>query len=465
MENEAQKHNRAGRMLDDLMAEGLESSGSSGHAQPQGPILPRMRMVMVPQAAPVSVTRKKSPAPGQELKPVSQLLPEILKEVDEAKRQASRAVFEKARQAAIEAAAAPTPALPETPAQAEGRQGKGISRIRRRYALIFNKDSSQVFRPRRAAVVHDAFEDKAIYRSRGEEKPLRVSESWWESPKLTTFAFLAPPLIAFLLFSWLPMARGFLLSLQKVSLIGQSSFVGFDNYARAFNDPQFWATLGHAALFCGLSLVCGFWLPIALAIYLNELKRGQGLLRFAFFLPFLTPTVPAVILWRWIFDQGYGLVNSVLAGLGFSDPHVPWLNQPLLAMLSVVLVFLWKNTGWNSLIYLTGLREVSEELYEAAELDGAPVWRRIFHISLPSLRSTMGVLFLMQVINSFQIFTEVYLLTSGGPMASTEVIATYMYKKSFLYLDIGYASALAVILFLALISLTQARLRSMERED
>jgi multiple sugar transport system permease protein len=241
--------------------------------------------------------------------------------------------------------------------------------------------------------------------------------------------------------------------------------VGLANYSRALGDPQVWATFGHAFFFCALSLALGFWLPVALALYANEIRRGQTFIKLAFILPFLTPAVPAVVLWRWILDQGYGLLNSLIGLLPFvDDPHIPWLNEPFLAMLSVVIVFLWKNTGWNALIYMTALREVPEELYETAELDGAPLWTRIRHVSLPFLRSTMGFLLLMQVISTLQIFTEVFLLTGGGPMNSTEMIATYMYKKSFLYLDIGYAAALGVMLFAVLLSFTALRLRKLEEE-
>jgi multiple sugar transport system permease protein len=367
-----------------------------------------------------------------------------------------------AAQALASAAGVPAPAAGEL--EPALRQAKGMSRVRRRFSLVYGKPHATVMRPKRSETIQAGLDDKVIYQVTKEETPLRVIQSWWEKPGFTTFAFLAPAIAAFLLFAWLPMARGFLLSFQKVSLVGESSFVGADNYVRAFNDPLFWATFGHALLFCGLSLGLGFWLPVALAITMNELKRFQGWLRFAFFLPFLTPTVPAVILWRWILDQGYGVLNSVLAMLGLPDPHIPWLNQPMLAMLSVVIVFLWKNTGWNALIYLTALREVPEELYEAAELDGASVRTRVRHVSFPALRTTMGVLLIMQVINSFQIFTEVYLLTQGGPMASTEVIATYLYKKSFLYLDIGYASALAVMLFVVLLSFTSLRMKTIEQE-
>ncbi len=453
---------RASRMMDELIGEGL---GGQVTPAPKGPVLPRMRLVVGAQVAPVLVTKRKSVlAPG---KAAIEMLPQILKEVDEARRVAAAAAETKAAlESAVEtlgtSQASGATFLPKD-SSGDVAVGRGMSRVRRRFNLIFGKWPSTLSRPHKEKALHAEFEDKAIYRS-GDEKPLRVPDSIWQKPGIMAWAFLLPALLAFAFFVWAPMIKGLILSFQNVSLTGESSWVGGANYARAFSDPQFWATFGHAFIFCALSLGIGFFLPVALAIYMNELRRGQGILRLAFFLPFLTPAVPAVILWKWILDQGYGVANSVLYFLGLNDPHVPWLNHPGLAMLSVTMVFLWKNTGWNALIYLASLREVPEELYEASEIDGAPVWRRIWHISLPSLRTTMGVLFLMQVINSFQIFTEVYLLTGGGPMASTEVVATYLYKKSFLYLDIGYASALAVILFMVLASFTGVRARAIRRE-
>jgi multiple sugar transport system permease protein len=345
-------------------------------------------------------------------------------------------------------------------------QPKAWSRRALQFQRSFGKRHERIrHRALRERSADEALNDKAIYTVRGEETALRVPEHFYEKQGWAAWAFLLPALAAFLLFSWAPLVRGFMLSFEQINLGGPAHWVGFDNYVRAASDPQVWATLGHALLFCGLSVALGFWVPIALALYANEMRRGQGLLKLVFFLPFLTPSVPAVVLWRWILDQGYGLVNSVASLLPFvKDPHIPWLNQPALAMLSVVIVFLWKNTGWNALIYLTAVKDVPEELYETAELDGAPMWMRIRHVSLPYLRGTMRFLLLMQVIATFQVFTEVYLLTAGGPMNSTEMIATYMYKKSFLYLDIGYASALAVVLFMALLSFTSLRLKAMEEE-
>jgi multiple sugar transport system permease protein len=456
----ADDESRAHKLYDELLQDAAGTAPEPA-PRPGAPVLPRLRLTTPGAKAPLTIKRKHAAAAP----PVSaaQLLPEILRQVDEARRAQAEA---RAKAAAQPKAAAPeeTPRAP-APSSAPFKPLLN-SRVAWRYALVFGKRIERVWKGRFRDLAQDDLADKAIYSSRGDEAPLHVPDHLWSRPGFAAWAFLLPALAAFLLFSWLPLLRGVLTSFQSVNLVGGAQWVGLANYTRALADPQVWATFGNALLFCGLALALGFWLPIALALYGNELRRGQWLLKLVFFLPFLTPAVPAVVLWRWILDQGYGLLNSLYSLLPFvSDPHIPWLNHPFLAMLSVVMVFLWKNTGWNALIYMTALREVPEELYETAELDGAPLWQRIRHVSLPYLRTTMGFLILMQVISTLQIFTEVYLLTGGGPMNSTEMIATYMYKKSFLYLDIGYAAALGVMLFAALLSFTALRLRRLEEES
>jgi multiple sugar transport system permease protein len=446
-----QDPSRAKKLFDEMLA---EEAGPAAPGAGALPVLPRMRLSPPSSAAPLSIKRKSAGA-GAPLPAASDLLPEILKQVDEARR--ARPLARVAAPPSLpKAAAEPAPAAPTI---------KAWSRRALHFQRSFGKKLERVWHKSQREMAVDSLQDKAIYTVRGGETALRVPEHFYEKPGWAAWAFLLPALAAFLLFSWAPLVRGFILSFQQITLGGRGHWVGLDNYVRAAGDPQVLATLTHALFFCGLSLALGFWLPIALALYTNELRRGQGLLKLIFFLPFLTPSVPAVVLWRWILDQGYGLLNSVVALLPFvKDPHVPWLNEPILAMFSVVIVFLWKNTGWNALIYLTAVKDVPEELYETAELDGAPLWTRVRHVSLPYLRGTMRFLLLMQVIATLQVFTEVYLLTAGGPMNSTEMIATYMYKKSFLYLDIGYASALAVVLFMALLSFTSLRLKAMEEE-
>jgi multiple sugar transport system permease protein len=446
---------RVSRIYDEMIKE--EDAPAAGMA---APVLPRLRLTMPSSKAPLSI-RHKAPSAGAPLPAAAQLIPEILKQVDAARRAqaASRAKARNAASAAPAPSAAPAAAEPAAPAPAT--QALQNSRVAWRYALVFGKRIDRVWRGHQRS--EDAsLDSRAIFSPDTAHHP--VPSRVWDRPGWTAWAFLLPALAVFLLFNWLPLLRGLAASFQQVSLVGESHWVGLDNYARAAGDPQVWATFGHALLLCALSLALGFWLPVALAIYTNELRRGQSLLRTVLFLPFLTPAVPAALLWRWILDQGWGLLNSLLSLGPWGPVHIPWLNQPLLAMLSVVMVFLWKNTGWNAMIYLAALKEVPEELYETAELDGASVWTRVRQVSLPALKPTLRFLLVMQVIGALQIFTEVYLLTGGGPMNSTEMVATYMYKRSFLYLDIGYAAALGVMLFTALLGFSAARLRALEEE-
>ena len=423
------------------------------------PVLPRLRLTLPSSKAPLSIKRKASPL-APELPAAAKLIPEILRQVDEARQAQARARARPPAAGSLEGAASPTAPAVQPPAAAA--PGPRNSRVAWRYALVYGRRIERVWRGRQR--LDDGVGEGRVIYVQGAETRLRVPEHFWEKPGWTAWTFLLPALVVFLLFNWLPLLRGLLSSFQQVSLTGPSRWVGLDHYMRAVSDPQVWATFGHAALFCGLSLALGFWIPVALAIYTNEMRRGQGLLKLVFFLPFLTPTVPSTLLWRWILDQGWGLLNSMLSLGPWGPVHIPWLNQPLLAMLSVVLVFLWKNTGWNALIYLAALKEIPVELYETAEMDGAPLLTRVRQVSLPFLRSTMRFLLVMQVIATLQIFTEVYLLTGGGPMNSTEMVATYMYKRSFLYLDIGYAAALGVLLFIALLGFSAARLKALEEE-
>lgn len=276
--------------------------------------------------------------------------------------------------------------------------------------------------------------------------------------------FLLPAFVAFSLFSWYPMLKGLMISFFDYHPTGVSVFVGAANYVRAFQDEMFWRTLLHAGGFCVLVLALGFWLPILLSIFIHELRLGRGMLKFFFFLPFLMPTVPASILWKWIMDQGFGLLNAVLAFLSLPNPHIGWLTDPRLALISIALVYIWKNTGWAILIYSAALTNIDETLYEEAEIDGATVADKLGHVTLPALRTVIAVMFIITVINTLQLFTEIYIMTNGGPVNSTEVIATYIYRQAFFYMDIGYATALSMLLLFMLLIITLFRLRRLEPE-
>jgi|GEM_PF-49058 len=363
---------------------------------------------------------------------------------------------------AVPAAPAPAPAAPaRTPLPSHEEL------LRRRAAARWEHPKRKAKRPKLAIpvapVVYPPLKQDAVDQYLGQKRREQASLRLSRVSRAGLF-FLVPAFIAFSLFSWYPMFKGLALSFLDYHPTGVSTFIGFANYARAFQDAMFWRTLMHAGGFCLLALLLGFWLPILLAIFIDELRFGKRFLKFAFFLPFLMPTVPAAILWKWLLDQGYGLVNSIAALVGMSNPHIGWLNSPKLALLSIVMLYLWKNTGWALLIYSAGLANIDETFYEEAEIDGASIWQKITRITLPSLRGVIGVMLIITIINTLQLFTEVYIMTSGGPMGSTEMIATYIYKQAFFYMDIGYASALSMLLLLMLLGITTFRLRRLEPE-
>jgi len=312
------------------------------------------------------------------------------------------------------------------------RVDSGKVRDRRKVASIFDKPIEP---------------DKAIKKGKAAWHPLGYrAQAFW---------FLFPALLLFALFYLYPTVQGFLMSLTHYSPLGDSRSVGWENYQRALSDDLFWQTVSNAVSFTLLSLALGLWPPILLAILLNEIGPGRGLFKVLYLLPFVIPAIPAANLWKWIFDGGFGVLNSLLAGLGIPTMH--WLSDPRTALVAIVVMFVWKNTGWFLLIYYASLQNLPEEQYEAAELDGAGVMKKVFHVTLPHLAPVVWILSIIQVLTAFQIFTEVFVMTDGGPMHATEVIGTYIYKTAFGAMDLGYASAMACLMFAFLFAFTVAR--------
>ena len=288
------------------------------------------------------------------------------------------------------------------------------------------------------------------------DKPIQPGKGVWHplSYRAQAFWYLFPAFVFFALFYLYPMIEGFRISLTHYSPLGNSVAVGWSNYSRALSDNLFWQTVFNAGYFTLFSLVLGIWPPILLAILLNEISMGKGLFKVLYLLPFVIPTVPAANLWKWIFDDGFGVLNSILQAC--SLPPVGWLTSTW-ALLSIVLMFVWKNTGWFMLIYYAALQNLPEEQYEAAELDGAGTLKKVFNVTLPHLRPVVWILSIIQVLTAFQIFTEVYVMTNGGPMHYTEVIGTYIYKTAFGSMDLGYASSMAMLMFAFLFVFTMIR--------
>ena len=265
---------------------------------------------------------------------------------------------------------------------------------------------------------------------------------------LTAYGFLCAALVCFALFSWYPIIRGVLLSFQQVNFVTEPVWVGWQNFATLFADPLFGLAWRNTLVFTGMALVIGFAIPFAVALVLNELRHAKAYFRMVVYLPVMLPPVVVAILWKWFYDPGPGLFNSLLRTVGL--PGLAWLNSADTAMLSLVLVATWSAMGSATLIYLAALATIPGELYEAAELDGANLWQRLRHVTIPQTRFVLLVMMLMQIVATMQVFTEPYVMTGGGPEDATVTVLLLLYRYAFTYNDFGTASAMSLLLFVFL---------------
>jgi multiple sugar transport system permease protein len=263
--------------------------------------------------------------------------------------------------------------------------------------------------------------------------------------------FLLPALILFAFFVWYPIVYGFVLSLQDNSLFGGSgSWVGWRNFQRVVSDPTFVTAWGNTLKYALYGLLFGYAIPVLLALAINEVRYGKAYFRLAFYLPVIIPPIVTVFLWGYMYTPDGGLLNGLLSLVHIGKQT--WLQSPNTALPSLVVVTTWANAGGTMLIYLAALQGIPADLYEAAELDGASIVRRIWHVALPQIRSVMLIMLILQIIATMQIFIEPFALTNGGPVNATTTIVLLIYNYAFLNVDLGAASALGVILFLVLVA-------------
>jgi multiple sugar transport system permease protein len=278
---------------------------------------------------------------------------------------------------------------------------------------------------------------------------------------LKGLAFISPWLGGFLAFTALPVAMSAWYSLCDVSLIHQPPvYVGAQNYVALAHDPVFWKTLENSFYYAALSLPAGLILALALALLLNANVPGQAIYRTILFLPSLVPTVAAAVLWVWLYERRLGLINYLLSKLGLSGPG--WLTDVHWAMPALVIVSLW-SCGNTVIIYLAGLQDVPRELYEAAHLDGAGPWRRLWNVTLPMLSPVIFFNLIMAIIGIFQIFGTPFVMTGGEPERSTYFYTMYLYDQAFTFLRLGVASAMAWIQLLIILALTALAFWSSKR--
>ncbi len=275
---------------------------------------------------------------------------------------------------------------------------------------------------------------------------------------LVGWAFILPLLIVYVIFLLWPILLGLRMSLFNWSLVGSGTneFLGFGNYAEALRDPDFWSSLWNTIVFTVISTPILVILSLALALMVNSVsRRVQWIYRLAFFAPYTLSVTIMTLMWSWMFEPGFGLLNGVLTSLGL--PGVNWLTQPGVAMLSIVLVTIWWTLGFNFLLYLAGLQQISKEMYEASALDGANWWSQIRHVTIPLLNRQTLLILVLQVIASLQLFGQTYLLTGGGPNFSTRPVIEFIYDSGFTNFRVGFASATSYLFFILilLISLSQ----------
>jgi multiple sugar transport system permease protein len=265
---------------------------------------------------------------------------------------------------------------------------------------------------------------------------------------LLAYAFMAGGIICFALFSWYPLVRGIILSFQQVNFVSDPVWVGLDNFKTLFADPLFLTAWKNTLYFTGLALIFGFVLPFFIAILLNEFRHFSGFFRVLVYLPVMLPPIVSVLLWRYFYDPGSGLFNTLLRDVGL--PESQWTQSPRVAMISLVLVSTWTNLGGATLIYLAALQGIPGELYEAAELDGASIWQRLRFVTFPQMRFIMLVLLLLQIIATMQVFIEPFALTgTSNPDTVTVLVLIYRYAFT-VNNDFGLAAAMSVLLFVVL---------------
>jgi len=269
----------------------------------------------------------------------------------------------------------------------------------------------------------------------------------------TALLALLPSFVIFCVFTLYPVFHSLYLSFFNVSLISSSrSFVGWNNYAALIKNPTFQKAVLNTVIYTLGVVPVGIMLSLFAAVLLNNKLKFRGLFRTAFFTPVVTSMVAVAIVWSWMLEPNYGLINSLLSKIGIAGPG--WLTDPKWALPSVILLSIWKNLGYNMVIFLAGLQDIPRDIYESADIDGATPVQKFIYITLPLLRGPLGFAAIVSVIKSMQVFGQIYVMTGGGPANSTMVIVYYLYQQAFEFYRLGYASAVAWVLFAVIFVLT-----------
>ncbi|MBI4899916.1 MAG: sugar ABC transporter permease [Actinobacteria bacterium] len=276
---------------------------------------------------------------------------------------------------------------------------------------------------------------------------------------LPGYVFVAPGFLAYGLVVLWPALQALVMSFQQYKLRKglASPFIGWANYARAIQDPVVLRSFANSAFYVLVTVPPQLIIGLVLAILLDKAMPARTFFRVLFYLPVITSWVVVSLLFKWLFATDDGVFNWILTSIGLVSHNVDWLGQRWTAMLAVSLLGIWKGVGWSMLILLASLAGVSEDLHEAAAIDGAGTWRRFLYVTLPHIRGTVVTITILLVMGGLNVFPSILLMTGGGPADATQVPLTYIYKQAFTFLDFGYGAALSYLLafFVVVISLLQ----------
>ncbi len=275
------------------------------------------------------------------------------------------------------------------------------------------------------------------------------------------YLFILPNFIGFVFFMLIPILTALFYSFTNYDIISESKFIGLDNYIDLFTDHRFIQALTNTLYYSLLVVPAGVILALLTALLLNQKLKGMAIFRTMFFIPVITSMVAVSLVWSMLYDENSGLFNSMLSSIGLSG--VNWLTNPDISMISIAIMSIWKGLGYNMTIFLASLQGVSNDLYEAADIDGANSVQKFLKITVPMIRPTTYFVVLMSLIGSLQVFDQVFIMTKGGPAGATKTIAMYIYEYGFTYYKMGYACAAAFVMFFLVFTVSIIQNRSSKK--
>lgn len=294
--------------------------------------------------------------------------------------------------------------------------------------------------------------------------PVRAARRWAKQrQRLIPYVFIAPNVVLFTMFSFLPLLYAFYISFHDWSLIGDPEWLGFANYRRLSVDPPFWQALRNTLVYALSTVPTSMAIGLLLAMGLNRKLPGRTIIRSVYFMPLVVSAVATGTIAAWMFNENYGVINAILVQMGLG--RIAWLSTPQWALPSLAIATLWVRVGFNMVVYLAALQSIPAVYYEAARIDGASALSQFRHVTIPLLAPATFLLLVLNVINSFQVFDLIYVMTGGGPGFSTTMVVQYIFKSAFVTSEMGYASAMGVALYVIILAFTVVQWRASKQSE